>query len=452
MGFLRELFLGLLLLVGVSSCALFEAEIEPCGYSCGPCELGQWSCESGSCELGHLEGVLSESDSCNDVSFVANDAPSKERGTMQEPFSTFAQAISTKSKVILVKKGRFETDLKINRSVHIFGGMLVNSFGKWVKSAERTIIVSAKPTLNIINTDNVVVSGFTFKSLHSSLQLGGQLISSKNIVIQDSSFEFEPVVKYDSTNSGRAGERGSDGELGSLSSNAGVGGTNLDCPAANGANGGEGRTNIGSPKRGGSTGTNIGGNVGENGEVGEKGVNGDTGENGTWTGSDGVLVLIEPLAGIPGSIGFGGAGGGGSPDQTGESSRGGSGGGAGGCGGEAGEAGTNGDFIVGLTFFESSVDLEDSTLLMVNAGNGVPGGLGGDGGRGGTGGIFRDGAGAGGDGGNGGDGGSGGAGLRGQSIPFVCFGELSKVIKKNVIIEKKKNGEGYEGNNLPNCD
>jgi hypothetical protein len=76
-------------------------------------------------------------------------------------------------------------------------------------------------------------------------------------------------------------------------------------------------------------------------------------------------VTTGGTSGGPGAVGQGG-GGGGSVDETG----GGGGGGAGGCGGAGGAPGTGGGSSVALLVYQSSVDLEQCSIIADSAGRG----------------------------------------------------------------------------------
>jgi len=160
------------------------------------------------------------------------------------------------------------------------------------------------------------------------------------------------------------------------------------------------------------------------GNVGGRGLGGAAGTVGlgaaSWAQFDqNGWVPSAGLPGGPGGVGQGG-GGGGSADTSG----GGGGGGAGGCGGIGGSAGTGGGSSIAVLVYQSSVDLEQCTITVADAGKGGNGATGQVGQAGGAHGSGYSGstACAGGNGGYGGTGGGGGGGAGGLSTDVLWLG------------------------------
>ncbi len=129
-------------------------------------------------------------------------------------------------------------------------------------------------------------------------------------------------------------------------------------------------------------------------------------------------VAVAGTPGGQGAVGQGG-GGGGSVDGT----TGGGGGGSGGCGGSGAAPGTGGGSSIGVLVYQSSVDIEGSTLTAEGAGRGGNGATGQAGQAPGPRGLVPAGTGCpGGNGGAGGNGGGGGGGAGGLSVGVLWSG------------------------------
>jgi hypothetical protein len=171
--------------------------------------------------------------------------------------------------------------------------------------------------------------------------------------------------------------------------------------------------------------------------AGSSGLNGSYGPGGT-TGGAGAAKLgtldmsgwhAEPGgAGAQGKVGQGG-GGGASLDNAG----GGGGGGPGGCGGDGGKGGAGGGASIAIASFQATLNLNQTTLISKNAGDGAQGQAGQKAQGGGNGGIQFSGECGGGNGGHGGSGAGGGGGSGGVTIGIAYSGSAPTIDGMSVM-------------------
>ncbi len=200
------------------------------------------------------------------------------------------------------------------------------------------------------------------------------------------------------------------------------------------------------------------GPAGQNGSAGTT-TDGSGGSGGSPAGQ--VIGLFwyanDGAGGQLGSYGSGGGGGGGSGGcDTGTDSRGagGGGGGAGGCRAPASATGgKGGGGSIGVFAYNSSLSVQNCTVIRGQGGNGGSGGSGGSGQPGGQGGQGGAGAGdsapggRGGDGGRGGHSGGGGGGSGGDSIAILTYG--STITASGNAYTSGSGGAGGAGGSAP---
>lgn len=240
---------------------------------------------------------------------------------------------------------------------------------------------------------------------------------------------------------GVAGQQGLPGGAGTRVA-PGIAGQNASCAEADGGEGGRGG-DAGTPQTQGKPAAAgaQGGAIASQGSAGMMGITGGDGMNATrWTLEAGMWSAGTPAtAGDPGTHGGGGGGGGGG-QPNGTQGGGGGGGASGGCGGTGGGPGTSGAPSLGITLYNATLELRESTVTVGRggkAGAGAVGGQGGEGAMGGRGSLGATGGqqgGAGGDGAAGGDGGTGGDGRAGESIGVWCEGSSTVILEDASIV------------------
>ena len=381
-------------------------------------------------------------------------------GTQSQPVKTINHGIALAAAQsppdrVDVQEGTYdEATLNLATGVGIYGGY--NS--DWVRSPSNVTTIEGAPQAALADD----VTGATLDQLTLEATAGpngtayglrainGSQVTLNNVVIDAGTGvggapggpSIGGAVGLNGGNGGD-GVSGCGGGLGGPGGfghgyDGGAGGTS---GCGQGAEGGAGQPGSGPggglPGSGGSAGGCLGCNGG-NGGAGSAGANGSPGPNGaggpdflglagsTWQ----AFGATDGGTGQDGSGGGGGGGGGGDtvfvfPSYTDESGGGGGGGGAGGQGGGSGQAGQPGGGSFGIYLWNSSVDVNGSTITASDGGaggNGSPGGQGGFGGLGGQGGFAGEtDAGNGGNGGHGGNGGIGGAGGGGCGGPSIAI-------------------------------
>lgn len=139
----------------------------------------------------------------------------------------------------------------------------------------------------------------------------------------------------------------------------------------------------------------------------------------------------HPEAGAAGSQGKVGQGGGGGASK--DNQGGGGGGGPGGCGGDGGKGGPGGGASIAIASFQSTLTLEQTTLVTKNAGDGAQGQTGQKAQGGGLPGSFFMTSCNGGAGGHGGSGAGGGGGAGGVSVGIAYTGTAPKIDGESVM-------------------
>lgn len=438
-------FLGVLLIVCVSGCGLFD-EPAPrqglaCGQACGPCGLGAFECSTQSCDLGALSGAIDVDADCSDIVFGR--AASNGTGTKEAPVGNLAEALEAASESgasMVLYSGDSEGPIELVNGVSVLGGWTAD----FLRQSGRTRVeaefrdVEHGVCMNADGVSSPVVGNLECVATgDADVLVGGRVHNSPLIRFRNVLFSTGDGREGRSGAPGQSGEPGQGGEIGGASGERGRAGVNADCMMSEGGDGGAGGLS-GDVTAAAETGFDAAMSA-KGGPVGERGFNGQNGQD----GQDGQLSLLDFEAGwvvVPLSSGGedgrsasgGGGGGGGDAFSSGEGG-GGGGGGAGGCGGTGGEPGEVGGSGVGLIVSNSTVEFSETTVTVGDAGDGGSGGVGGLGGEGGQGAIGGFGTGdgepggRGGNGGRGGAGGSGAPGAGGQAIGLVlCEANANK--------------------------
>lgn len=384
-------------------------------------------------------------------------------GTPDDPKATIAAAIAAavadaNKDQVYISSGTYTERVTLVAGISLFGGY--DAASDWDRSFSNTATIEGD-TIAMIGqsiSQPTVVDLLTIESADNT-QLGG---NSTGIYLSESTFVTLRNLTV-TAGAGGAGIEGTDGAPEGIPGNpgkngsipdGGAGGGTVPSPdplqqggiggdGGNGAidfrsDGGSGGTGGGVGGGGGGAGglnpdptgddCNMDGNYGDPGAVGTDGLPGAAGAGGDgdgdlvggrWVGTSGD----DGENGRGGSGGGGGGGGSAGREQTAVRcvelfGGGGGGGGAGGQGGDLGTGGGGGGGSFGVFVYNTTVDIEASTITSGNGGAGGAGGAGGPGGTGGNGGngVYGDNiqgaysGGKGGDGAAGGDGGAGGPG------------------------------------------
>jgi hypothetical protein len=396
--------------------------------------------------------------------FVSPTGHTGAKGTMGDPFSTFTDAIAAAtghSDRVLACAGNYDESLVLGAvagqdgggapqegeagsdaslqgfsgGVTVYGGLDCSNANQWKYTGTKAIL--APSAAGTALTVKGLVAGVTFKDVgfHAVPAIHGGESSIAVFVSESASVTFTrcdfeagaglqgvdgtavapfasgaPMGQVGAVGNGGASTPNTCGGL-AMASVGGAGGP----PGPQGANGIDGSP--GPSNQGTATGCSMNNTGGGNGANGSNGAGG-FGATGWATFDQNGWTPIDGTAGGSGTVGQGG-GGGGSADATG----GGGGGGAGGCGGAAGLSGTGGGSSVAILVFQSSIDIEQSSIAASNAGRGGNG-AGGQAGQAGGGKAngFGGTACSGGKGGNGGSGGGGGGGAGGLSVGVLWTG------------------------------
>lgn len=423
-----------------------------------------------------------------------------------------AAAQTRGAKGLIVRDGLvLTTALQVRNGISIYGGYSGVPEWKPVANGWLDVNVTSAPTsgnvvavfaANItertvlhrvrIWTGNATVPGSSTYGIHA--------FNSSSLVLSESQVQSGNGANGSDGSDGARGQDGGNGLhgtnadptvpywLNTIPGEGGIGGTNSECPIANGGGGG------------------LGGYGNQNGQAGSgpDGAGGlGAGIGGTATpGEDGGVSAATPSVGAPGSRGLanytitnqifvnngnggngangshglGGGGGGGAggsiilnnsgPDYY-LYGGGGGGGGAGGCGGGGGGGGSAGGSSFGLFAINSTgLQVIDSSIRSQNGGGGGSGGrAGGWGNRGSSGsagGGFRPRGGSGGNGRTGAMGGPGGGGAGGISVAIYCENtQISPVRSTMTTRQAGVGGSAYMLNligepgfstNLHNCN
>jgi hypothetical protein len=380
-------------------------------------------------------------------------------GTPEEPKATIGAAIAAaladaNKDQVYISSGTYAETVELENGISLYGGY--DAASDWERSFSNTATIDGDTiaVLGLSITQPTIVDLLTIESADNT-QLGGNSIG---IYLAESTMPAlrNLTVTAGAGGPGIAGTAGSQGLPGKPglggtipvggaggdtvmtadpgrpgSGKGGDGGNGADIYPAAGGNGGDGL-----PTPGGGAGgaggpdptgegdlCDLNGLNGDPGAVGASGVPGLAGDGGDGDGTvaSGFWVGSPGVDGEYGAPGFGGGGGGGGSAGRVMSAMvcypvfggGGGGGGSGGQGGDLGTGGLGGGGSFGIFAYNTTVDIEASTITAGNGGAGGAGGEGGPGGDGGSGGLGSNGDLVGFEGGRGGDGGTGGAGGEG---------------------------------------
>jgi hypothetical protein len=422
-------------------------------------------------------------------------------GTPDEPKATIAAAIAAavadaNKDQVYISSGTYSETVTLVAGISLYGGY--DAASDWDRSFSNTATIDGDTTavIGASISQPTVLDLLTIESADNT-EPGG---NSTGIYLSESTFVTlrNLTVTAGAGGAGIAGTAGAAGAVGLNGQNASIvppaGGAGGDTvpggdpqypPSGKGGDGGNGATTFpaaggdggdGLPTPGGGLGgaggpdptgegdlCNLDGLPGSNGGVGADGLDGLAGSGGSGAGNviAGRWFGDAGDAGTRGDPAFGGGGGGGGSAGREQSAMtcyavlggGGGGGGSGGQAGEVGEGGTGGGGSFGIFVYNTTVDIEASTITSGNGGDGGDGGAGGVGGAGGSGGQGSNGdvsqlgfqGGPGGDGGNGGqggDGGPGGGGGGGVSYPVYAAGTSNVTINGSTTLAHGTGGAG----------
>lgn len=446
--------IGLLSLLGVSSCTLY---MDPPDYSL--------VANPGDAPCAALEGTSSPVYLCKEVTqgivFVHPDGDDNQEGSREEPVQSLKKALlltrdqADKKAILIAGSPSFSGPLELDHPVDILGGF-DSSFAP-DKNALPSISSGESPVIKVAGVPESLRLSHVTVSLDTvdTVALGMSVYDTALFVLHDVTLTVPSGV------SGQDGAEGGVGQDGARGGSAGAGtavrggpgGLNGSCPEANGGTGGTGAdmSMVATPGEMSAAGVS-GGAIGEDGDAGSVGEDGQDGMiASSWSVVMGVWTAGEAATqGDAGNSGQGGGGGGGGTDN-GTQGGGGGAGGAGGCGGEGGMPGTSGMPSLGIIVDQSTLLLSGSTSITV--GDGGDAGIGGAGGAGGKGAAGLPGSGGGpggqiggrgGAGADGGTGGAGGAGLAGESIGIFCQ-DGSASLEGDATITTGSGGSNVDG-------
>jgi hypothetical protein len=421
------------------------------------------------------------SDACG--VFVRADAGDTGDGSMEKPYRTFAEALTSEKSTLYLCAGAtpFNEALVLDKKVVIYGGFACDA--GWSYGGDKKTALTAGPD-EIPVALKAAASGTELHDLTitaaASAHEGG---SSVALVTAHADLALIGVDLVAAA--GRKGTAGTaiadvqtpgtaDGTKGTVAGTCsntvgliqgGPGGVN-HCAGVttDGGNGGKGIGDTtggqgvqGSP----ADAKNIGG-AGQSGNScgqGGQGEDGGVGDAGTGARGRGDITSTgygppSAMVGGPGDPGHGGGGGGGAKSCNAANGAGssGGGGGAGGCGGLPGNAGQSGGSSIGIIALNAQLTLSSVSISVGTAG---AGGAGGDGQKGGPGGMqgMQGGAGAcpGGLGGAGGKGGPGGGGAGGHSLGIAFRGGPKPNLASATVSHATgaNGGKGGDGDTTP---
>lgn len=412
-----------------------------CGESCGPCDIGVFSCEDQACVFEEpWVGWVSDTWTCDEVIVVSSNGDDAADGGPDSPIQTVARARALgeqrSAKVIaIVGAGIWDESVQVLDGLSIIGGLnsaLSRSDDRPVLRASGRNVDAAISGIELAEIRRATrVAGLEVQASGGFTNYGIRVVNSQNVWLHDL------LIRSGAGQNGRPGASGAPGREGTIGENGGegvphiegLGGTNEHCPDAAGGDGGRGgAVDVrGKNALAGALGGMSEGQAGGDGSGGEPGKDGAPSRfiDGFW---------IPGASGESGSRGEHGGGGAGGAGGEGMNSGGGGGGGAGGCGGLGGEGGAGGGSSIGILIASSAVQLSGVEIRAATGGDGGQGGVGGTGGIGMRGGFGSQGSGGnpgfrGGRGGAGGAGGAGGNGFGGNSIGVLCNEDVSGTVK-----------------------
>ena len=411
--------------------------------------------------------------------FVSPSGDDNAPGTKDTPLHSISAAItlarSIGSTAIYMDSGIFQSDttFSLHDGVSLYGGFDRSKNWQRANDSRSELISTSMITVRCASINKTtLLEQITIRS-ENAQAIGGStyglfLISSKGVIVNNSSINSGNTVDGSSPSPSGPGNHGEAGQMGRPGCENGTG----ICATCDRPVGGHGRDGI----DGYNGGTGGRGGLGtDSGEAGRYGIgkffsiggDGAPAKQGDWNpdmayvGSDGStgdkgtdgnrsefsfipMIGFVPqtgqsgLVGIPGGGGAGGGGGGGGDNGCDSYGGGGGGGGSGGAGGNGGLGGRSAGGSFGVYLWESTITLTSVEIITGNTGNGGAGGTGGLGGNGGAGGwggsavntragnpyggsSEQDDGSNGGRGGNGGKGGVGGTGAGGNGGPSIAI-------------------------------
>lgn len=405
--------------------------------TCGSCGLGRLECGADEDGFGTcVTPPIADDLACEDVLYVSSNAGADGDGTASSPFASYPSAFAEASAgqtIVIGGTNPLQTMIEVKDGVSVIGGYSVEG-DTWTydpeKQQEVQVPAASMDTFGLAAIDlaeDTVVYGLDITTADAAD--GGSYDNYGAYVAGTDTLTLEFVDVFagrgGSGADGSSGAAGADGENGAdatkgidscikvqcqqLDTAGAIGGTNADCPSADGGAGGKGGQKEGNilnapaedgedarAANGGQSGLDsVGARAGENGDDGpgfsQLAASGDAQEPG---GEVSDQRFWDPAgdgeAGQSGEDGSGGGGGGGAAKNTPQGydvGPGGAGGGAGGCGGEGGGAGEAGGGSFGLFAVQSDITLRRTKFNASAGGVGGDGAAGGAGGQGGEGGA-----------------------------------------------------------------